>query len=85
MAYFIIISIFLSINFSHHHIFNLRIILLKKKKFAINMSTENTRMSNNGHSHPSGPIAEDPNSSSDVKPVSIFSTDYKKFEYCFFC
>ena len=39
------------------------------------MSTENTRMSNNGHSNP---IVEESNSSSDVKPVSIFSTDYKK-------
>jgi hypothetical protein len=36
-----------------------------------NNSNSNTTAPNNG-------ISEDPNSTSDVKPVSIFSTDYKK-------
>jgi hypothetical protein len=48
------------------------------------MSDEVTRMASAGPSgsgqanNNMGSIAEDPNSSSDVKPVSIFSNDYKK-------
>ena len=59
------------------------------------MSNETIRMSNMSNSGASGggggggaltssshlgQISEDPNSSSDVKPVSIFSTDYKKYD-----
>jgi hypothetical protein len=51
------------------------------------MSSEVTRMSTGANSSSAGggfqnnnlgQISEDPNSQSDVKPVSIFSNDYKK-------
>ena len=59
----------------------------KKKE---EMSSEVTRMStgsgqNNGFSNNinTAGIADDPSSTNDVKPVSIFSTDYKKYNLSF--
>ncbi len=36
------------------------------------------------NNYPIGTISEDPNSGTDVKPVSIFSNDYKKYDYLSF-
>lgn len=45
-----------------------------------NNSNSNINNNNNGsHSNNNNNISEDPNSSDNVKPVSIFSNDYKKY------